>query len=249
MKKLLPYKMGSASSKALAERIGIKRIKREGSRYKPKPGDTIINWGCGEGFPQNLLGVCRVLNNPAAVAVATNKLKFFRHVGTEKVSVVNWYTDRDVARELTTTGEVIVCRTKLQGSSGEGIVLATTPDEVVAAPLYTVYKKKKSEWRVHISGEEVIFIQEKVRKKDVPDEEVNWLIRNHSNGFVFAHKDRNPPACVVEQAGAAVAALGLDFGAVDVIFNSHENKAYVLEVNCAPGLEGETLERYAQSFK
>ena len=42
--------------------------------------------------------------------------------------------------------------------------------------------------------------------------------------------------------------LGLDFGAVDVIWNEHESKAYVLEINTAPGLEGSTVEDYKEFF-
>ena len=46
----------------------------------------------------------------------------------------------------------------------------------------------------------------------------------------------------------AVKALGLDFGAVDIIYNEKENQYYVLEVNTAPGLEGTTLIKYAERF-
>jgi D-alanine-D-alanine ligase-like ATP-grasp enzyme len=44
-------------------------------------------------------------------------------------------------------------------------------------------------------------------------------------------------------------ALGLDFGAADVLFNARRNQAYVLEVNTAPGLEGQTVNDYAEAFK
>jgi len=47
---------------------------------------------------------------------------------------------------------------------------------------------------------------------------------------------------------AAVDALCLDFGAVDIIYNEHEDKYYVLEVNSAPGLEGTTLEKYVEAL-
>jgi D-alanine-D-alanine ligase-like ATP-grasp enzyme len=42
--------------------------------------------------------------------------------------------------------------------------------------------------------------------------------------------------------------LGLNFGAVDVIYNEKENKYYVLEVNTAPGLSGTTLEKYVDAI-
>jgi glutathione synthase/RimK-type ligase-like ATP-grasp enzyme len=44
-----------------------------------------------------------------------------------------------------------------------------------------------------------------------------------------------------------VSALGLDFGAVDVIEN--KKGSWILEVNTAPGLEGQTLEVYRSAFE
>jgi D-alanine-D-alanine ligase-like ATP-grasp enzyme len=41
----------------------------------------------------------------------------------------------------------------------------------------------------------------------------------------------------------------LDFGAVDVIWNEKQQRAYVLEVNTAPGLEGQTVDDYARGIK
>ncbi|MCS5737426.1 hypothetical protein, partial [Herbiconiux daphne] len=44
----------------------------------------------------------------------------------------------------------------------------------------------------------------------------------------------------------AMAAVGLDYGAVDIITNREE--AWVLEVNTAPGMEGVTLEKYTAAI-
>jgi D-alanine-D-alanine ligase-like ATP-grasp enzyme len=72
-------------------------------------------------------------------------------------------------------------------------------------------------------------------------------VRSYENGWIFAREDvvRNPAAEAA--AIAAVASLGLDFGAVDVILR--EGKAYVLEVNTAPGIEGATLSAYLEAFR
>jgi glutathione synthase/RimK-type ligase-like ATP-grasp enzyme len=248
-KRLYTYKVGSRSGKDLAAALKIPRIKHDGSRFRPRPDDVIINWGSST-LPDRYLEACRVINEPWAVKAASNKLDFFTLMSQdENARVVDWCTSRATAEMWIERGAVVMCRTKLQGNSGDGIVVATTTQELVAAPLYTKYKKKKSEWRVHIALGEVIFIQQKVRREEAPDEEVNWMVRNHGNGFVFAHKDREPPADVVVQAAAAMDTLGLDFGAVDVIYNALDGVAYVLEVNCAPGLEGTTLERYTDVFK
>jgi D-alanine-D-alanine ligase-like ATP-grasp enzyme len=46
----------------------------------------------------------------------------------------------------------------------------------------------------------------------------------------------------------AINALSLDFGAVDIIYNQHENKYYVLEINTAPALAGTTLDSYVSAI-
>ena len=149
-------------------------------------------------------------------------------------------------------GAILVARTVLNGHSGEGIVLCGDQDLLVDAPLYTVYVPKKQEYRVHVFRGEVIDIQRKARRRDVPDDQINWKVRNHANGFVFARNGDalgDVPDDVLTQAVAAVSSLGLDFGAADVIFNDSSALAYVLEVNTAPGLEGTTLENYVWAFR
>jgi len=148
-------------------------------------------------------------------------------------------------------GFPVVCRTKLRGHSGDGIVIANNADELVDAPLYTKYIKKKDEYRVHVARHEddfdVFFIQRKARKLDV--EEPNWLVRNLDGGFVFVEAQRvDVPDDVIEQAQRAIKALGLDFGGVDVIWNEREQKAYVLEINTACGLEERTALRYKDAI-
>ncbi len=67
--------------------------------------------------------------------------------------------------------------------------------------------------------------------------------------FVFARGGVEAPEDVKTQAIEAIRALGLAFGAVDVIWNEKQQKAYVLEVNTAPGLCGQTLEDYANAMQ
>jgi glutathione synthase/RimK-type ligase-like ATP-grasp enzyme len=94
-------------------------------------------------------------------------------------------------------------------------------------------------------GGEVIFTQRKARKTSV--EEPNWAVRNLAGGFVYvaAEAGEGPPD---ELAIKAVAALGLDFGAVDVILG-RDGQFYVLEVNTACGLEERTADKYVEAFK
>lgn len=145
--------------------------------------------------------------------------------------------------------KTVVCRTILNGHSGAGIVLASKIEELVDAPLYVEYIPKSEEYRVHVFNGQVIHSSRKARKKEVPDEKINWKIRNHNNGFIFQHENFELPAQAAEHALNTVAALGLDFGAVDVIWNDKQQKAYVLEINTAPGIEGVTLSKYVEAIQ
>lgn len=162
------------------------------------------------------------------------------------------FTDhKGLARDWVLGRNVVMARTVLNGNSGEGIVLIKHFDEMVDAPLYVMYVPKKQEYRIHVLHGEVVDVQRKARRKDVPDDKVNWMVRNHDNGFIFAREDGlgDVPDDVTEQAVKAVKCCGLDFGAVDVIFSEKQQQAYVLEVNTAPGLSGQTLEGYAKRFR
>lgn len=242
------YNFNSQSAKDLAETLGIKRIKHERSKFKGNPNKTVINWGCSV-LPEEV-AKCKVINSPESVSKAVNKLSFFKAVdGIARTP--EWTTGAAVALQWMQDGYVVLSRTKLTGHSGDGIVINGPANaEVILAPLYVKYIKKKDEYRVHVMRGQVIDVQRKARKEDVPDDKINWLIRNHANGFVFVRGEAlgEVPQDVIDQAVLAVNALGLDFGAADVIWNDHRKQAFVLEVNSAPGLTGTTLKKYAENL-
>lgn len=255
---LFPYKIGSASCRALQEeftRRGIKclRVRSDSTRYRPKPTDVIVNWGNSQ------LPAWRAnpkYNPIHSVARCSDKLEFFnvmsnvdrRAVGDVNniVRIPETTTMREVAQQWLDEGHTVLARTLLRASGGRGIVVHTTGEQVVQASLYTKYVKKKAEFRVHVFNNEVIHVQEKRRRAGVED--VDNQIRNHDNGWVFCVQNVDAPADVTDQALRAVRAAGVDFGAVDVIYNQKKNEAYVLEINTAPGLEGTTLEKYADAI-
>lgn len=182
--------------------------------------------------------------------MASDKLKFFKALEeTDKVRYPSFTADKAAAKLWILEGSTVVCRTVLNGHSGEGIVVATSEDALVDAPLYTIYVPKKEEYRVHVFDGEVIHSSRKARKKEIPDEEVNWKIRNHNNGFIFQHENFELPADCAVQALNAIEAIGLDFGAVDVIWNDRLGQSFVLEVNTAPGIEGITLNKYVEAIE
>ena len=256
--KVLPYKSESVSAKSLANSLGCKRLKLTGSKVTDNPELVIVNWG---NSTQDLshLPSAKVFNKPENVKLASNKLNFFRTIEEENkdafvtISIPDWTTSRETAKGWYQEGHDVVARKTLQGHSGDGIELIRYKDGVSPAyaipeaPLYTKYVKKRDEYRVHVFNGVPILIQRKaVRSGENPE---NYQIRNHGNGFIYVINDVNPDESVISEAINAVTVLGLDFGAVDVIWNEYRSKATVLEVNTACGLQGETtLSRYKSAI-
>lgn len=250
---IFAYKEGSQSAKELSKATGFRRIKHERSKFRGSAEKVVINWGSTK-LPNEVLK-CRIVNAPEAVAQASNKLTFFQTMN-EAPWLPKWTADRNVARDwMRRNGTIVVCRTVLNGHSGAGIVLANTEDELVDAPLYVEYKKKQDEYRVHVCKIpdkeplllKVFDIQRKARRADA--ENPNWQIRNHQNGFIYQRNDVECPQVVPQAAVECLDRTNLDFGAVDVIYNAANNRAYVLEINTAPGLSGTTVENYSNMLK
>jgi glutathione synthase/RimK-type ligase-like ATP-grasp enzyme len=250
---IFPHNPNSEGARALAEALNVRRIKRENSRYVGNAGKTVINWGCSGALPDQVLR-SRVLNRPEAVARVSNKLKFFQacnNAGAPRIP--EFTTSVATVRDWLGAGRKVVARTVLQGHSGEGIVIIEGVGvDIPDAPLYTVYVPKKEEWRLHIlkNADEltIIDMQRKIRDPDYPGVP-DWNVRSHANGFIFARNVEPPNPDVLRQALLALDVSGLDFGAVDVIWNQQAGCAYVLEINSAPGLTGTTITSYANAFR
>ena len=237
--KIYPYKQGSRSARALADALGGRVLRLQGSTYRYDPRNLHINWGNSQNSPYQ-----GILNSAMYVSQASNKLSAFERMRIEGVQIPEFWTNRE---DIPDDAFPIVCRTLLNSHSGRGIVIADNRDALVPAPLYVKYMKKRDEYRIHVGRMGIIAIQ----KKAIPNgtEPIDTRIRNHHNGYVFVRGDVNPPVSVLEQATLAIGALGLDFGAVDIIYNHHHQRATVLEVNTAPGLEGQTITDYANYFR
>lgn len=253
-----PYRQGSKSALALAQGLEGKVIKLENSKFKPSAKKLIVNWGSTAQNPAVFGGGAVVLNTPEKIQRASNKKIFFelaKAAGEQGPRVPNFTLSKAEAAGWL-TGEKpkrLFARTVLAGHSGEGIVKVNTVEELEAiaeGTLIVEYVPKKREFRFHVDRLQGVFcIQEKLKKKEVPNEEVDYQIRNLANGFIFAKQDIEVPEGCKEEAVKALAVTELDFGAVDVIYNERTNMAYALEVNSAPGLEGSTIEDYVAMVK
>lgn len=237
----------SAGAKALSDKMRIPRIRHERSNFIPRPTKTVINWGSSV-MPERFV-TCNVINRPEHVLKVTNKKNFFLACeAIPEIQCVPFCLTKEAAIAWLSKGHTVCARQKLTGSSGEGLVLFDAMDKFVEAPLYTQYIKKKDEYRIHVMNGEVISVQRKALKKDFEGDNVDHRIRNLSNGFIFARDGVKPPEQVITQAQSSVTKLGLDFGAVDIIWNEKSQAAFVLEINSAPGLEGSTIDDYARAF-
>ncbi len=246
MIKIYSHNFGE-SSKLLAKALSVKILKKRNSKWRPSFKDIVINWGSST-LPQYLLDA-QVINFPSSVDLVSDKKKFFEKAVDGSFNYPLFWTQKEEAKKwlLENPGRTLVCRTSLRGHGGEGIIFCDNPSEIPLAPLYTEYIKKKYEFRVHVLNGHMIDVTQKKRKAGF--EGTDHRIRNTNNGYIFARTNIVVPETVIRNAIKAVEHYGLDFGAVDVIYNERQEKAYVLEINTAPGIEGTTLQKYKESFE
>lgn len=92
------------------------------------------------------------------------------------------------------------------------------------------------EFRVHVFKGKSIRISQKAFNEDRSD-------------YTTARPEEGSPRKRLRKAAReAVAAVGLDFGAVDLLASEDQRRCWVLEVNAAPGLGGSMPRLYADTF-
>lgn len=211
--------------------------------FRGRQGDIVINYG-NRSANAEVFGQATVLNTQASLNNAANKLNALNSLTAAGVSVVPYTTDRTVAMQWANEANTLVyARTVLNGHSGEGIVVQRAEDVgplFAQAPLYTKgITGQRREWRVHVFDGVITHVQVKRRRNGYQDDPAyREDVRNHSTGWIYATENINPSDAVLRNAVNAVAALGLNFGAVDIISRNFD--AWVLEVNTAPGLQADT---------
>lgn len=174
-----------------------------------------------------------------------DKISQFKYFEQHGISSVEYTTDIAVAREWAVNTPVI-CRTLINSSEGKGIVIANTPEEIVNAPVYTKYKKKRNEYRVHIVNGKVVHVMEKRKRKGADQGE--HKIRNLANGYVFCSENVVEPEGIRDLALSAAKVSSSSFQGVDIGYNAHYNCLFVIEVNSAPGIQGTNIQRYIESI-
>lgn len=232
--------VGSGFAKTLQATVRNKVVNNIYRRATPKTTRTIIS------RRGNVLRQGETLPFFNVTPRTLNKIEQFQRFALAGVSTPKFCTRPDDVQNL--GAKTVFARTLVNSTNGRGIVeYAVGNGEIPRAPLYTEYIPKKSEYRFHIFGGQVIDVQEKRKKRDFGDGR-NTRVRNVHNGYVYCRDGISPPDGAADLAVRAVAAVGYQYGAVDLIYNEKRNQCYVLEVNSRPGLMGTTADKYAEAL-
>lgn len=221
--RLVSKKLGSNSLKALQQGLSTKLGYKVWRSKSPRPNK------------ENLVyGDCK------------DKLAQYEWFKAQGISALEFTTNIETAKNWAES-RTVFCRRLTRASEGKGIVVSETPEQVVVAPVYTAYKKKKKEFRVHVFKEHIVHVLEK-RKKKKFNGEVNTKIRNTANGYVFCSDNVVEPDGIRELALKASKVTNSDFKGVDIGFNEKLNELFVIEVNSAPGIAGSNIDRYIEAI-
>lgn len=205
---------------------------------------THINIGCAR-VDWSFIGNEDVYNKNIAIAVS--KVQTYQRLTEDGIP----------CPQLMTMEEAVACGRQFLGrkdglSGGRGIhVYAAGEVPARQHEFYTPVIACRREFRIHVWNARVICIQ----KKRLAN--ATSIVHNHDNGVVFQtipmdqfNIGTERTALIRSRAVSAVGALGLDFGAVDILQERDTNELYVLEVNTAPGISSEpAYNAYLQAIR
>lgn len=234
---LLMHRKTRPTGKRIAAALGIP------ARFKtPIRGDTIaLRWGTAEHAT-----LPATIQPSDAIARAGNKLAAFQCFQRDGVPCPEFSTYPP------TTGDSVVYDTwfgrRTHGMCGTDIKVYRPGDAWVpgAQDFFTKFIPNRREYRVHVFRDQVIGVMGKYL--DYPDQAGDGFIKNVAHGYRFRTPAKELKPSRTDAAIAAVKALGLDFGAVDLIIGD-DDKEYILEVNTAPALAPLTFAKYIECFK
>lgn len=174
-----------------------------------------------------------------------DKLDQYHYFKHHNIPAPEFTVDRSVALHWISQGFEVVARTLTQGHAGHGVIVTNNANDLPHdAKVYTKYIKKLREFRVNMFKGKIVNIREKKRMAGATGD---TKIRSQANGYTTTYAKNVPPQ-VKEVALEACKVTSSDFAGVDIIFNAYYNKAYVLEVNSGPSIEGQSVNEYAKAI-
>jgi len=227
----------------LAALLDIEPISRAGNRKI----DKLIRWGSTLPLPMR---PGSVLNKRKALLKAIDKFQTLLNLNNYGVRVPRFFDLTSTANDLLQVIDFPCLARKKNHTQGKDIILCLQLNDLQQAKTlgcdYAIkYISTKKEYRVHVFQGSIIKTSEKVLtdvESHVP------YIRNVEHGYTFRHERTNLSKESEWLAVEAVEALGLDFGAVDLIV-SDTGIPYVLEVNTGPSLVDSGIEKYGEAIK
>lgn len=197
-----------------------------------------LRWG-GPQVANAINGQCHLLDGLA-------QLRALRDVG---IACPDFTTDLREAQAWQRAGAVVLAR-KANHTQGKDILVLgervrgrRLPED---SDFWVRYTPALSEWRFHILNGSSIARATKVwagQGQAPTDPGSSPVVRSRRLGWHMAH-DIDPPKGLREAAKRAVAAVGYDLGAVDLLLT--RQGPMVLEVNSRPAIrDNYTLDRYA----
>lgn len=192
----------------------------------PVRGRGVVCWGTG------YAGELPSLNRNAS---RYNKLEQLRVLRDAGVLTVPFFERANLPQEAE---NYPLLGRQFHHHGGRDINLILQPGDArfCAADFYTRYIPRQTEYRTWVYRRRHLGTYEKVLAHP---ERYQRIGANFRNGFAFRLV---PGEAVPEQlknvSSEVVQALGLDFGAVDIL-RGVDGRYYILELNSAPGVEGE----------
>lgn len=252
MNYLLYANESSVTGRALLDALKEQGVDiRGGTKIPEGEVQTLIRWGATGNVPRKPR---RVLNQMRAISAASNKraaLETMRAAGV-RVPTVYFRNEPHTAQPEFENMEFPVLGRRDHHVGADDIVLCLQKRDVqraIAAGCthFTKYIPTKAEYRAHVFGDQIIKVSQKILTDEAAAMQP-W-IRNLAAGYTFRQPELRLSGAARGMAIDAVNALGLTFGAVDIIIGD-DDQAYILEVNTAPGLQTDTsLDAYLEQFK
>lgn len=263
--KILSWDKTSLSSRTISRyQSGKNRISPNSTTFRPKIGQLLVNWGFRGSFGFQIPEGVEVLNNPQNVVNASDKRRCLRILTDAEVPTLSYALNRADAIRLFEDTDKVYCRTRISSHSGRGIVIANNPEELVDAQLYTANFVNDTEFRVHVFKGRVTDITQKKSMSSERRERMGIVrtdrreeVRNLKSGWSFVRSEMNlydndgdARNEIYDISLEAMEALGLDFGAIDLLMNSETGECRVVEANTACGMKVSTTThyRYIQNF-
>jgi hypothetical protein len=282
---LLHHPKTRTTGTAIARALGIP-CTINANRAKFAYLKNVIVWGSLRELPvsyRSELGYAKrtILNSQNAVKIAGSKLKALSVLQNHNIPVPRFATQADIDKlaKWFEEGVEFVLGRDYRHSRGTDINIFHIEDLDVLkygiSDYYLEYIEPYKEYRIQVVNGEVLFNQKKYFRPELFSRlqeelglgdaflEESKIIRNNDHGWGFhdVQDPKNVPTAVKNASIRAVNALGLTFGAVDVIWVGSAKAsalqatwgdlagAYVLEVNTAPGLRDRNVLKYAEAFR